>query len=80
MAQGVLSHAAPVSSRHSTPDKLVLRVCVVGFCWSRISTALAMKKAIAEAEKHTSHSEPLAALVAAVKAAHEQAIAALERG
>jgi hypothetical protein len=36
-----------------------------------------MKEAIAEAEKHTSLSEPLAALVAAVKAAHEQARAAL---
>jgi hypothetical protein len=44
--------------------------------WSSESTARSMNEALALAEKHASRSEPLAALMAEAKAAHEQARAA----
>jgi hypothetical protein len=51
----------------------MVRVCV---WWSSESTARSMNEALAQAEKHASRSEPLAALMAEAKAAHEQARAA----
>ena len=63
-----------VHSTH-TNGVLMMRACV-GVWWSSESTARSMNEALAQAEKHASRSEPLAALMAEAKAAHEQARAA----
>ena len=77
MARGVcaLSHGVFQLSDRSTHTHsvLMMRVCV---WWSSESTARSMNEALAQAEKHASRSEPLAALMAEAKAAHEQARAA----
>ena len=79
MARGVcaLTHGAfqLAFTAHYTHGVLMMRVCVCVW-WSSESTARSMNEALAQAEKHASRSEPLAALMAEAKAAHEQARAA----
>ena len=71
------SHGVHQLSVHSTHTRRTDDACVcVCVWWSSESTARSMNEALAQAEKHASRSEPLAALMAEAKAAHEQARAA----
>ena len=69
------SHGVYQLSVHSTHTRRTDDACVCVW-WSSESTARSMNEALAQAEKHASRSEPLAALMAEAKAAHEQARAA----